>query len=382
MKRSNGAVHRGFTLVELLVVIAIIGILVGLLLPAVQAAREAARRMSCGNNMKQLGLACHNFESTFKRLPPGHDVRFNGPHFRLLPYIEQTAMFDSFDNGNFSPTTSSWWGSAAGFNIPLPTTPPTLPNGRWGAGKPDVPSFLCPSAPDATADRNMMIYSAVGIPDTHYRGSLFGHTPPAPRFSRTFMSVVFNSAATQIAQTGRTHYLFNRGWIRPDVFAAGDGRGRSFEGPFIYSNIAANGRLATTGATLAPSAGDYNNPNSRGAAFSNVTDGLSNTIFALESAGGWINWGTGDPDNGWATNPWGHAFYVTDFGFCPSSSNCSTLPQGRRLAAGLPGSLHAGQVIVGTLGDGSVRTFSPQMTFTVFAFLNGAGDGQIVDLSE
>lgn len=91
---------HGFTLVELLVVIAIIGVLVALLLPAVQAAREAARRMSCQNNMKNIGLACLNYESTHKVFPPGASYHKNsgkngsGWNVIILPYVEQGAIGD------------------------------------------------------------------------------------------------------------------------------------------------------------------------------------------------------------------------------------------------------------------------------------------------
>ena len=109
---------RGFTLIELLVVIAIIAILVALLLPAVQQAREAARRSSCKNNLKQLGLALHNYHDVHNALPPGwisvepgashsaHEgVNGAGWGTMILPYIEQPALYDQF-NPNFSIETA------------------------------------------------------------------------------------------------------------------------------------------------------------------------------------------------------------------------------------------------------------------------------------
>ncbi len=148
--------HKAFTLVELLVVIAIIGILVGLLLPAVQAAREAARRMQCSNNLKQMGLALHNYHSALKVLPPckiGNGQIVNNPAIvkpvivntvgwvLLLPYIEQQAAYNKY---NFNSCSSSAK-QAAGPTVPVignDTINEAITSARYG--------FLeCPSHADA-----------------------------------------------------------------------------------------------------------------------------------------------------------------------------------------------------------------------------------------
>ena len=149
--------RRGFTLVELLVVIAIIGILVGLLLPAVQAAREAARRMQCGNNLKQIGLAIHNYESSFKRFPHGSvddDPRESGARrlweagrhrkgtvlVKLLPLVEQGPLYTSLD---FNLDVEDQLNAIAPFNTP----------GRINMRNVSLPVYRCPS--DGTSSKKL-----------------------------------------------------------------------------------------------------------------------------------------------------------------------------------------------------------------------------------
>lgn len=147
---------RAFTLVELLVVIAIIGVLIALLLPAVQAAREAARRMSCANNLKQLGLALHNYHDAHKIFPtninhvyenaqPYDDREWASHLVLLLPFMEQ----------------GSWYNQ---INFKSPTKPAFQVFAGKMLGEQRIPEFVCPSDPEPT------VQSVKGM--TNYAGCI------------------------------------------------------------------------------------------------------------------------------------------------------------------------------------------------------------------
>src|SRR5262245_8831879 len=134
--------QKGFTLVELLVVIAIIGVLVALLLPAIQAAREAARRSNCASNLKQFGIALHNYHDALKTFPPGGVVKtadeiagdlYASPHTMLLPYFEEQGL-----KGLYNPNT------------------------HWQRQRPEVaamviPIYNCPSVSGANPMRDRLL---------------------------------------------------------------------------------------------------------------------------------------------------------------------------------------------------------------------------------
>ena len=172
---SKRPISTGFTLVELLVVIAIIGILVGLLLPAVQAAREAARRMQCTNNLKQLGLGILNYESTFAKLPNksggtaslvGSAERLNGNYNRLSPFvpllafIEQSALFNRIQAGN--ETTALGVVAPGGPSGWFPRIDNSSASNRYFPWTVSIPAYQCPSdtiIPIATGEHGTNSYA-------------------------------------------------------------------------------------------------------------------------------------------------------------------------------------------------------------------------------
>jgi prepilin-type N-terminal cleavage/methylation domain-containing protein len=212
--------RRGFTLVELLVVIAIIGTLVGLLLPAVQQAREAARRSACGNNMKQLGLACLNFESTRKRLPAacdraGNDTANSNAGWSwvvmILPFLEEVNM-----HTNLSSATSRF---ASAY-----TSAVTLTGSGSVLGNMLLPQLVCPSSTNTNPDTS----KTSGVQAmTSYKGvaGVYLQTSTCPQSLDTAGSGIMTMQTWQSLPTGAAAATTSLAGL--DLRQVGDGLSKS-----------------------------------------------------------------------------------------------------------------------------------------------------------
>ncbi|HBJ37607.1 MAG TPA: prepilin-type cleavage/methylation domain-containing protein [Planctomycetaceae bacterium] len=326
MKKRKFSSAGGFTLVELLVVIAIIGVMVGLLLPAVQAAREAARRMSCSNNLKQIGLALHNYHDTFQMLPAGAAGQSNGGwgvsfFVGILPYVEQQAYYD---NINFSVASRGYTGNCSN---------PLLANKQMAW-------LRCPSDP-----RDMLGVSTCGNNSTlpSYKG-ISGSAPVA---------------GTTVGLGG-----YNEPNVTNNGCCAGTpGSGINSRGGVLFAN--------------------------KWLRFAEITDGLSNTAavgehsnFVLNAAGAKV---TVSDHHGWMMGAGNQSLVYGDRVF-----NCTTVTfrPGTR-TQGLPGitanyganapllSAHPGGSLL-ALADGSVVFLSESVDLLTLAYLVTRNDGQVL----
>jgi prepilin-type N-terminal cleavage/methylation domain-containing protein len=316
----------GFTLIELLVVIAIIAVLIGLLLPAVQKVREAAYRAQCQNNLKQIALAAHMYESTNGTLPPGNDAQMVGTLVFLLPYLEQDAVFKNF---SFQPATYSTWDRD-------PANYPTSPNGTGV----QVRTFLCPSAPSPASCSSVVRYdTSPGVPGVDF----------APNLLTSKVYIARPPAASDLA---RNNYLACGGWgdQTPGVFHTK----YPFRGMFAYKS---RNRLIQ------------------------IADGTSTTLMFLETAGGYGSDLPPVPD-GWWSASWVVGAAYTAYGTCPdrSNPNCEFDGPGRGFFPGLPSSMHTGNRINVAYGDGSIRSIPPNLDFNVYLSIGGIADGVVVNV--
>ena len=328
--------RKAFTLVELLVVIAIIGVMVGLLLPAVQAAREAARRMSCSNNMKQLGLALHNYHSAHNRFPysaagigsieagnaiPGPNrIRNHRGWLLMLPFVEQQALYDL---ANLSAATGSYVrsGTAGTIGGPLPGQPGN-PNDIVVSTP--VQTFLCPS------DANPTNYATTG-------SSFYSISPGTTTLQGAYTNYDFS-----IRRTSSTANTF------------------STEDPLTRRMFGFN-------------------DSSR---FRDIVDGTSNAIALCETLRGTHD---GVPQT-WGYTKWvgngvdpAYSLGINDLRCCAWDAIPFNRPRTPlRLASwSVSGSLHPGGAQF-TLGDGSVRFISQNIELVTLQRLAFISDGQVL----
>lgn len=325
---SAPKVSRGFTLIELLVVIAIIAVLIALLLPAVQQAREAARRSQCKNNLKQQGLALHNYHDSLLKFPPAvigpggasYAVTvLNTTGFVLiLPYIDQGPLYNAY---NFSSPSTTFDINGNG-DIP----PGTTSNTNMPVYSQKIPVYICPSDPTGGAQYSVNVNSS-GYYET-------------------------NNAS-------RSNYMFNTGAY--------------YEAAPTWPGLSSTNR------------GVFGNDGA--ANIKDITDGASNTICILETPQKKSSdnygpfWGIGGHTSVQAlinSNPWnminapGHLAYPQ---YGPGQPGYD--PAYLRPYAWVAGSYHEGGCHA-LMTDGAVRFLNENMSFANYRSLNYIADGAIV----
>ncbi len=354
--------RAAFTLLELLVVIAIIGVLIGLLLPAVQKVRDAAARIQCINNLKQIGLAAQSYHDANGTFPPGVNVSpystdpnngayvapppLAGPYVGclayLLPYIEQNNVYqqlDSFNPGFFQFNSSSpaWAYGYGPFDFQDPNLPPSQWNGT-GRGYPDaanakIKSYVCPGDPGPSG---VNVFDGMGWYYTPPIGYYYGYdyVLNIPHYGH---------------ELGRSNYL-------------------CVEGGFGKVDPA-----DTAHAQFLPYTGIYY-ANSQ-TKISDITDGTSSTLAFGEYLGGVSR--TGGPRYGELS--WmGAGCLPTKYGLAPIYG-----PQGNDYYFLQFQGPHAGGAIVNfAFADGSVHGVSRSVDFGVFLSASGMADGQVYSASD
>jgi prepilin-type N-terminal cleavage/methylation domain-containing protein len=332
-------IARGFTLVELLVVIAIIGILVALLLPAVQTAREAARRSSCANNIRQLALAALNYESANQRLPPGYlaGTNFNkpeaasdarGPHQLsglvpfLLPYMEATTVADQFSK-------------TLNIGVDQRDDAYSIDASAWTTAQTTLGGLLCPSAP-------------AELPQTAIFDKTYG------KLSLGYLILQSDQWKPETTQLGLTHYLGCSGvWgqVGPGlVYDMGYGKqvvDKELVGVFGIRSKTRLGKV-TDGASQTIMFGEAPGTNGAG-----ITD-----PFVAGTFGGFVH---GNAWAGWGTLP-------AAFGLNVSNENKNGAQYDTKWS--YYGSLHNGGVVLFAFVDGSVHALKKEVDLKLFQSLS------------